>query len=81
MSLTQSLSGYSRTKQLLAKLNLTIDEARLVKKIVALSTELRVIENMSDKILRVRNLNREIAGLEDELYQVREDLNKNQIPT
>jgi len=80
MSLTQSLSGSSRTKQLLTKLNLAIDEARLVKKLIALNDELRVIEMMPDKIIGVRNLNREISGLEDELFHVREGLNKHQIP-
>lgn len=67
----QILPGPASTKRLLTNLNLAIDEARLVRKIVKLGDQLRRIENQSEEIDRVRFLQQEIDHSEDKLVVLR----------
>lgn len=68
---TQILSGTPSTNQLLANLNLAIDEARIVRKIVDLGDHLRRIENRTDEIDKARFLQHEIDHSEDQLVVLR----------
>jgi len=71
---TQAISRTPRTKQLLVKLYLAIDEAKLVIKIAGLNDELRVIENMPDQFLRAYFLKNKISTLESELWAIRNQM-------
>ncbi len=74
MPQTQILSGPASTKRLLANLSLAIDEARIVKRIVSLSNDLRRIENMPEYAERVRYMRREISNLENQLIEIRKQV-------
>ena len=71
MQQTQSILEPSHTEQLLAKLNLAIEEARLVKRLAAFKDDLRHIENQERQFLRVTYLNKEISRLESQLWALR----------
>ena len=72
MPKAQALYEPPRTKHLLAKLNRAIEEARLVKEIVALNDELHRIEYLSEQADRVRFIRKSIINLEGRLSDVRE---------
>ena len=59
------------TIRLLANLSLAIDEARIVKRIVSLSDDLRKMENMPEKAERAKYMRSEISNLEDQLIEIR----------
>jgi len=74
MAHPQILSGPANTKRLLANLSLAIDEARVVKRIVNLSDDLRRMENMPEQVERVRYMRSEISNLEYQLAKIREQV-------
>ncbi len=74
MSHSELLAEPTSTQRLLAKLNQAIDEARLVKKILSLNDELRIIENMRDEVLKIYFLKSKISALESELWTVRNQM-------
>lgn len=63
----QALYEPPRTKNLLAKLNLAIEKARLVKEIIALNDELHRIEYLPEQADRVRFIKKKIINLEGQL--------------
>lgn len=71
MSYSPISPGPASTKRLLEKLNLAIDEARLVRKIVSLGDQLRKIENQPGENDRVQSLQQEIDHSEDQLVILR----------
>ncbi len=71
MHLTQTISEPAETYQLLANLNLAIDKARLVQKVVGLSDQLRSIEDIPDLAHKARFIQQEIDHHEDQLGVLR----------
>ena len=69
---TQILTGPDSTKRILANLSLAIDEARLVRDIVSLSDQLRLIEFLPEQADRARFIKKNIINLEGQLSDVRE---------
>lgn len=69
---TQILSGPDSTKRILANLSLAIDEAQLVREIVSLGDQLRVIEYLPEQADRVRFIKKSIINLGNQLSDVRE---------
>lgn len=72
MPKSQALYEPPRTKHLLVKLNLAIEEARLVKEILALDDELQRIEYLPEQDDSVQFIKKKIITLEGRLSDVRE---------
>jgi len=75
MAYTELVSEPYGTQQLLDKLNLSINETRLVKKIIATNDDLRCIENKPKNLGRANFLKKEISVLESQLSIIRNRLN------
>lgn len=63
----QIISESNNTRRLLDNLNLAIDEATLVRKIISLSDQLRKIENTPDQAQNAQFIQKEIDHFEDKL--------------
>lgn len=71
MSQTQILIGSTSTSHLLKNLGLAIDEAKLVRVIGQLSSQVQSIESASGRSQRTLYLQKEIVNLENQLADVR----------
>ena len=61
-----------QTKNLLSKLNFALEEARLVRKTIALGDHLKQIENMPEQDKTSRYIRLEMADIEKQLFELRE---------
>ena len=71
MDNSQISAEFDDSKRVLENLNFAIDEARLVRKIVKLSDDLRRFEIQPEWASRAGFIRREIAGLELKLTETR----------
>ena len=67
----QILSEPASTRRVLANLGLAIDEAMLTRRIVALSDNLKRIENIPEQANRTQFLRQELLVLQDSLNDIR----------
>lgn len=70
----QLLSQQEETRHLLANLNLAIDEARLVSKIMALNDQLRGFRHQPEAFENASILQQEIDHCEDQLVVLRSSM-------